>query len=441
MDLRRRLIASLSLLLGGLMAMALLIQFYSLRSDIDAEVAASTRLVGVLLAAGMPGGPGGAPGGEAQWARQLASAGLRHLSIRPAGEAAPVLAPHPVLEMLGLVPPGRVEQEIRIGDRTLLIAPNPASEIEERLGDTVRLFVTLLFYSGATLLVVWWSADRALRPVRALEDGLNRLAQGESDPGLPAFALREFSRVAGAIKHLAAALAEARAAQSALARQLISVQENERRALARELHDEMGQTLTALNATAAHLERNAGRLDSRAVAECAGDLRRDIRTSGEQLRGMLKSLRPHGLDAAGLGQMLREVIDGWRGRATGIEFAEQLPASFPALDDEAALALYRVVQEGLTNVVRHSGATHCGIRVAADGEWVRLEIDDDGQGLPEAGPARRGGLLGMAERLDMVGGRLDLQPGPRGGLRLQAQIPVRGIVIKAEDLEQEGAWA
>lgn len=430
MDLRRRLIGSLGLLLGGLMAIATLLQLYSLRADIDAEVSASTRLVGVLLAAGSP-----AAGGPAL-AERLSEAGLRHLSIRTADQPPTAREPHPLLARLGLAAAGGGEQEIRIGDQTLYIAANPDSEISERLQDTVRILIALLVFSGATLLVTWWSADRALKPVRALEDGLHRLAAGADRPALPAFALREFRRVAGAIEHLAGALADARAAQRALARQLISVQEDERRALARELHDEMGQTLTALNATAAHLARNAGRLDAAAVAECAGDLRRDIRTSGEQLRAMLKSLRPHGLDASGLAQTLRELVDGWRSRDTGIAFALELPAPFPALDDAAALTLYRVIQEALTNVVRHSGATNCSLRIATDGGRVTAAIDDDGSGLPQAAPARRGGLLGMNERLDMAGGRLTLAPRPGGGLRLIAELPTHGAAV-ASDEERE----
>ena len=418
MDLRIRLIGSLSLLLGILMAVTLLVQSYSLRSDIDAEIAASTRLVGVLLAAGSQ-----SPHAEQELEQRLSEAGLRHLSIRSAAQPSPPSPSHPWLDRLGLAQAAKAEQQIRLGNQTLYVAANPGSEIEERLGDTVRLFITLLFYSGATLLVVWWSADRALRPVRALEDGLKRLAQGADDPGLPAFGLKEFKQVAGAIEHLASALLEAKAAQSALARQLISVQENERRTLARELHDDVGQTLTALNVTAAHLERNAQSLETSEIVECAGDLRRDIRVCGEQLRSLLKSLRPHGLDAAGLSQMLREIVDGWGGRETGIEFAADIPASFPAISDESALTLYRIVQEALTNVVRHSGASQCRVVVRIGDGRVRLEIGDDGQGLPQAGAARRGGLLGMAERLHMVGGDLKLLSNGSRGLRLVAEMP------------------
>lgn len=427
MDLRRRLLGWLGLLLGGLLAMTLIVQLHSLRADIGAEVAASSRLVEVLLAA-----DGAAP----DLPQRLADADLRHLSIRsvdtPAGPEAP-----PLLARLGLVPESGAGHEIRVGAHRLIIAPNPASEIEERLGDTVRLLITLLLYSGATLLAVWWAADRALSPVRALEDGLHRLARGESDPALPSFALREFRRVAGAIERLAAALGEARAAQRALARQLIAVQEEERRALARDLHDEMGQTLTAINATAAHLERHAARLDATAVAECAADLRRDIRRSGKQLRAMLKTLRPHGLDASGLAAMLRELLDSWRNRETGIEFAVELPAHWPEVDETAALTLYRILQEALTNVVRHSGARHCTVRIAADTGRLRLSIEDDGDGLPQTGPARRGGLLGMAERLEMAGGRLQLDSLPGRGLRLSAELPAMAGTANGREGERE----
>lgn len=403
MDLRRRLIGQLGLLLGGLLAVTTLIQVYSLRSDIRAEVDASARLVNVLAAAGSTG-----PDDPALRAA-LAGAGLRHLRIRDAADA----------------PPARPdEQAIRIGGRVLYIAPNPDSEIGERLHDTVQIWITLLFFSGTTLAVTWWCADRALSPVRALEAGLHRLARGEPDPALPAFALREFGRVADAIAHLAHALEEARAAQHALARQLITVQEDERRALARELHDDMGQTLTALNVTATHLARHADTLTRAAVAECAADLRREVRTCGDQLRAMLKTLRPHGLHASGLAQTLRDLVLGWRARHTDIDFEIDLPTHLPDVGELLSLTVYRVVQEAVTNVVRHSGASLCVVRLAVRSGGLVLEVRDDGRGLPTEGAAWRGGLLGITERVDMAGGRLRLVAVPAGGLRLLATLPL-----------------
>lgn len=422
MDLRRRLIATLGLLLGCLLAVTAAVQLLSLRNDIEAEVEASARLVNVLLAAG---NPGASPSLD----ERLARAGLRHLSIRTAGQPAAGGTPHPLLAWLDLAPAARHEQEIRIGNQVLYIAPNPHSEIGERLEDTVRIWSTLLFFFGTTLVVTWWCADRALAPVRELEASLHRLARGEPDPALPAFALREFGRVARAIEHLAGALADARTAQRALAHQLITVQEDERRALARELHDEMGQTLAALNVTATHMARNAVHLSPNAVAECAGDLRRDLRTCADQLRTMLKALRPHGLHASGLAPTLRELVQGWRGRHTEIAFALELPPSAPAIGDATALAVYRVVQEAVTNVVKHSGARRCAIRLAEDADCLVLEVDDDGRGMP-SGARRHGGLLGMQERVGMVGGALHLAPGPAGGLCLRALFPLRADSVQ-----------
>ncbi|MCS0630334.1 sensor histidine kinase [Telluria mixta] len=419
MDLRRRLIGSLGLLLGSLLAMTTLIQLYSLRSDIRAEVDASTRLVNVLAAAGNTGAD------DAGAVRTLlAGAGLRHLSIRTADEPPPQNAANPLPAWLGFAPPDRSERAIRIGGQLLYIAPNPASEIGERLHDTVQIWITLLFFSGTTLAVTWWCADRALSPVRALEAGLHRLARGEPDPALPAFALREFRRVADAIAHLARTLADARGAQHALARQLITVQEDERRVLARELHDEMGQTLTALNVTATHIARHANVLTRAAVAECATDLRRDVRTCSEQLRAMLKTLRPHGLHTAGLAQTLRELVLGWRTRHTDIDFELDLPTQLPDVGELLSLTVYRVVQEAVTNVVRHSGASLCVVRLAVRSGGLVLEVRDDGRGLPADGATWHGGLLGITERIAMAGGQLRLVAGPAGGLRLLATLPL-----------------
>jgi two-component system sensor histidine kinase UhpB len=434
MDLRRRLVSHLGTLLAGLLLMATLINLYSLRQDIDAEVSASEQLVKVLLAAGQlePGLP---PAAAAEHVQAIVDSGaLRHLSISldataPANK--PVSKSVLLAGWLGVESTDTPGQLIQLGEQTLRIAPNPASEIEERLGDTVRLCITLLLFSGATLLVAWRAADRALAPVRELESGLQRLARGDTEAALPPFALREFSRVAGAIDDLAASLAESRAAQRQLSRQLIEVQEDERRTLARDLHDEMGQTLTAISVTAAYLERNATQLDAGQVIECAGDLRRDVKASGEQLRAMLKRLRPHGLDANALASALRELLASWQQRESGIDFRIAMPAGLPTLGEAAGLVLYRVVQEALTNVVRHSGAQHCRVTIEATEQAVHLSVSDDGKGLPDDRLARRGGLLGMTERLAMLGGRLEIQGGPNG-LHLQAILPL----TREEQLEE-----
>lgn len=429
MDLRRRLLTYLGALLLGLILMTVLITLHSLRDDVKAEVVASEQLALALLDTGRIGLELPAAEASARLQDILARGPLRHITISVGAAPPPASAPSfgsRLAAALGLASTGQAGQLVRLGGQSLRIAPNPASEIEERLADTVRLWSTLLLFSGTTLLVAWWSADRALAPVRALEAGLHRLARGEPEAALPAFAQREFARVADAIDHLAAALATSQQAQRRLSHQLIRVQEDERRTLAMELHDEMGQTLTAISVTAAYLGRNAERLDAPRIAECAQDLRRDVRTSGGQLRAMLRQLRPHSLDGPGLASALRELLATWQQRESGIDFTLAMPAVLPPLGQDAGLVLYRVVQEALTNVVRHSAAPHCVVRIEADADLLVLRIEDDGIGLPSDGAPRGCGLLGIAERVHMVGGRVDIgpAPAPSSGLHLQVSLPL-----------------
>lgn len=426
MDIRRRLVGYLGALLAGLFLMALLVNLYSLHSDINAEVAASERLARILLdASNLDQQP---PEEAVSRLRTLIDAAqLRHLRIsvdEPDSTAPSDTVVIRLAQMLGITSPAGHIEQVKLGRQTLYIAPNPASEIEERLGDIVRLCITLLLFSGATLLVAWWSTDHALAPVRELEAGLQRLADGEPDAALPPFDLREFRQVAGAIDQLASALNTSRAAQKQLSRQLIQVQEEERRTLARELHDEMGQTLTAIGVTAAFLERNADVLDSQRIVECAQELRRDVRTNGKQLRAMLKRLRPHGMDAEGVAGALRELIASWQQRKVGIDFQLKIPARLPTMREDQALVLYRVVQEALTNVVRHSEASHCTVRIQPENEVLHLQIDDDGKGLLAAGEIRRSGLLGIEERLEMVNGRLEFRTEQPTGLDLRIVLPL-----------------
>jgi two-component system, NarL family, sensor histidine kinase UhpB len=440
-DLRRRLVGYLGALLAGLFLMALLINLYSLRSDINAELAASEQLARVLLDASNLDHRQPPEEAIGRLRALIDAAPLRHLRIsvdQPEGQASTDTTGTRLAQLLGITTPSPPVEQVKLGQQTLYITPNPVSEIEERVGDTVRLCITLLLFSGATLLVAWWSADRALTPVRELEAGLQRLAHGEPDAALPQFDLREFRQVAGAIDQLASALNTSRAAQKQLSRQLIEVQEEERRTLARELHDETGQTLTAIGVTAAFLERNAETLDSRQIVEFAQELRRDVRTNGEQLRAMLKRLRPHGMDANGVGAALRELIASWQQREVSIDFRLEMPAGLPKMGEEQALVLYRVVQEALTNVVRHSEAQHCVVLIRPENGRLHLEINDDGKGLPAAGEIRRGGLLGIEERLEMVGGQLELQSGQTSGLHLRIVLPLSHEQGEIDDSSYSG---
>jgi two-component system sensor histidine kinase UhpB len=131
-----------------------------------------------------------------------------------------------------------------------------------------------------------------------------------------------------------------------------------------------------------------------------------------------------------LSNALCELVAGWQQRESGINFRLTLPMPMPTIDEATGLVLYRVVQEALTNTVRHSSARHCQVSLESSADMLQLEIADDGKGLPPSKIAQSGGLLGMKERVAMIGGLLVIKTGQEGGLKLQISLPLQQIKQK-----------
>jgi len=188
---------------------------------------------------------------------------------------------------------------------------------------------------------------------------------------------------------------------------LLRSQEDERRRIARELHDEAGQVLTAVKIELdLDGRREASEMVGRALA---------------QVRDLSNLLRPTVLDDLGLLPALRALVDDF-GRRAQIEVRLEVPAATPALPGDAEVAIYRVVQEALTNVARHAAARHATVRVAVDPARVRVSVEDDGRGVRgEVVPHL--GVLGMRERVTALGGTLAIASPPGSGLRVEATLP------------------
>lgn len=422
MDLRWRLVAYLSGFSVALWVVACLVVGYSLREDVADEVAASARLAELMLTVSEA-----RHGDTEDLKRMLAEGELRHLEVfldrSRMEQVSPSEATTLLASWLPVTPTMAVERRIPVGSDTLVIRADPRSEVEERLRDGGRILGILLLFSLATVAVAWYSAHRALRPVRELEKGLACLARGEARAVLPRFDLKEFNRIAQAIDRLAASLAQSRGAERQLARRLMDLQEAERQELARELHDELGQSLTGIGVAAAFVERHAGTATPRALMECAGDIRVEVARVTSHVRGMLRQLRPHGLEGLGLVDSLRELVDAWRQRAGDIETRVSLPVGVPPLGGNARLALYRTLQEALTNVLRHSGASRVMVELMVGPTGVELAVADDGRGRADALCAG-GGILGMRERAAMAGGELTFGDSPWGGMRVTLWVPI-----------------
>lgn len=419
MDLRRTLVSRLALSFAVLVLVFGIVWLQDLRNDALAEQVAASRLVDLLLA-------DNGPDAQARVADVLARGELRHVNATLVRADAAVPPPQPSgwLSALGLSS-GTVEaHRIPLGNQVLLIRPDPESEFREKLRVSVQVPVMLLLFCGACLGMTWFAVHRALSPVKELEAGLSRLEAGEEAARLPTFELREFAAIASVIDRVASGLNRARESQRHLTRQLMEVQDKERRELAAELHDEFGQSLTAISASAAYIERHASGADPTVLTECAREIGNESRRISGHVRQMLASLRPYGIEDSGMGEALAELIAGWRARLPDWRIEARIEV-LPVLPSAAGLALYRTLQEALTNCVRHSGADWLSVECVGEGGRIWLRVADNGRGNAQLlHDQAGGGLLGLRERLTMVGGSLSIEDGGAGGVVLAACVPI-----------------
>ncbi len=224
-----------------------------------------------------------------------------------------------------------------------------------------------------------------------------------------------------------AALAEAfngmldrlESARHEAARTALVAQEAERLRVARELHDEIGQTLTAIT-----LQAERGAVGDPALASRELDRVADaIRGSLDQVRRIARELRPEALDDLGLVNALIALCSRVDAQA-GPHVRRQLQAPLPPLPPDVELVIYRVVQESLTNTLRHAGAGTVTVSLMVDAKKVTVSVADDGKGMPVQMPNGTAGITGMRERALLVGGRLAVQSQPGGGTEVQLTVPI-----------------
>jgi len=229
-------------------------------------------------------------------------------------------------------------------------------------------------------------------------------------------------------------LAETFAARAALAvdlseriardslRRVVEGQELERRRLARELHDETGQALTSILLGLKALEERSKDPASRAATE---ELRELVVSTLRDVRRLAVELRPSALDDFGLVAALERLAESFA-EQTGISVDFQTALADERLPEEVETALYRIVQESLTNVVKHAQARRVSILLARKDGAVKAVVEDDGQGFDPAEQTDDGyGLMGMRERLALLGGRLEVESGHDGGTTIAAEVPVQ----------------
>jgi signal transduction histidine kinase len=245
---------------------------------------------------------------------------------------------------------------------------------------------------------------------------------------------------------------EATAQRRDLNRRIIEAEEEERRRLARELHDELGQSLTAIKVDAAYIAREAAG-NAPKIVNSAHAIEQLSSNIMELIRSMLARLRPHGLETVGLRETLQDLVNGWQARvADRFHCSLSIRGDVDILAPDLNITVYRLIQECLTNAVRHSRARMIAIRLALEEGSassgacrVLLDVTESqmatnatavGAEAPQASsdnPASGAGLLGMRERVEAHGGELTIDFDPAGGLSLHARMPVtaRSLQINA----------
>ena len=176
--------------------------------------------------------------------------------------------------------------------------------------------------------------------------------------------------------------------------------------------------------SAGYIEHHASRCDSATLSECAREIGQEARRVSGHVRQMLSQLKPYGLSESGTREALQELVSHWQARLPDMQLADQIDA-LPRLPEDLALALYRSLQEALTNAVRHSQASRIQIACTVQDDALSLVVADNGTGRASVLAQACGhGLPGLRERLRRVGGQLQINDNPTGGIVLSAHIPL-----------------
>ncbi len=223
---------------------------------------------------------------------------------------------------------------------------------------------------------------------------------------------------------LASALQENRR----LSQRSMQVQEEERRNLARELHDELGQSLNAIKVDAVAIRDRSDHIEevqrgARSIIEVSGHIY-------DVVRSLLQRLRPVALDELGLRSAVEYGVEQWQRRHTSVRCNFLAQGDLDGLSEEVNITLYRLAQECLTNVAKHAQATTVAIELArvgsGNGGEIQFSFEDNGRGFDASRRGQGLGLAGLRERVEALGGNFDLQSAPGRGVRVRALIPVKG---------------
>ena len=439
----------LNLIVAGLSAVLLSLlvwaQIDATRRSIGEEIEAANRVATQVLSRVAWTYSSAGPAPLLLFLNQLGRVRANNITLRSSAGQVLYLSPPPTYKAGREAPAWFARMLVRepaihvfaLEDGGRLVVESDASRaVLDGWDDLARLLIV-----GAMLVIIanalaFWLVGRALEPFPVIVDGLRRIQEGDFAYRLPPLRGHESSVIASAFNRMGQAvennvLAERKARnaeerleeQREMARVVEQRLEEERRLIAHELHDELGQSVTAIRSLALAIANQAGVNDTR-TSEAARLIAEEAAGLYDAMHGLIPRLAPLQLDTLGLADTLENLVNDWRRRhpAVALVLEHDLPAD---LGPSLALTLYRIVQEGLINALRHAQASRVQIDLHSDAERVTVTITDDGVGLP-ADWSRPGhfGLRGLKERVASLGGEFTVTNDPGRGVRLAAEIPL-----------------
>lgn len=340
-----------------------------------------------------------------------------------------------------LVSPPMNTRIIALNGSQLAVTTNPtraALDGWDNLRDILIAQSTLFLLAD---LLIFWLVGRWLAPLEKIEQGLREIEQGDHHVRLPALPGKEagemgraFNRMAQAVEdniqvRQASAEAQARLATQRDFTQLLHARiEEERAALARELHDELGQSLTAIRTISKSITQHPEVKDSN-IERSAQMLFDTAGMMSDAMHRMIPRLRPIQLEGMGLIDAVRDLLTGTQVTHTELKIELQVDGTIPPLEAGLELTAYRIVQEALTNVLRHAQASRAHITIALQDNWLTLSIADNGTGAVTLKREGHYGVRGMQERAESLGGSIAFLASAEGGLDVRVSLPVKESAV------------
>jgi two-component system sensor histidine kinase UhpB len=307
---------------------------------------------------------------------------------------------------------------------SIVLETDSHNEIGEVWSDVILTLAVLTMFCVLSAVLVFWTTGRTLRPLGEISAAFSQVGEGDYGLRLPEHGPRDLAEVWRGFNRMVERLGDMEHRKLRLEEQLVSVQEEERAELARDLHDEIGPLLFAVSVDLAALQqRDSVGADTQAQARV--DTAREAVTSMQQhVKAMLGRLRPATIEDLGLSHSIQRLVAFWQTRYPAVSFdVNVLEEGFPA---DIGARVYRVVQESISNALRHGNPGRIDVKVSReDGEKLVVQVTDDGGGLTQEQPSGGMGLRGMRERVTALGGELTVAAGRDGrGVTVAARLPV-----------------